>query len=522
MKSRCLVLLVAAALGGLLTKAIAQGSGLPEWTNRFDGPSNGRDFASALAVDLNGNVIATGVSTGSDGDYDYATIKYSSAGAPLWTNRYDGPDSFSDEPHAIAVDSSGNVVVTGQSFGGSSSWDFATIKYSAAGVPLWTNRFNSANSVDVAVAVATDASGNVFVTGYTFRGGGGNDFVTIKYSPAGAQLWIDYYNGPGNGTDGASAIALDTNGDVFVTGTSGGSGSLADFATIKYSNAGVPLWTNRFNGLGNGDDTATAITIDETGNVFVTGRQYGSGSDYDYATIKYSNAGVPLWTNRYNGPANSTDFANAIAVDTNGNVLVTGFAKFSGIYSDYATIKYSGAGVPLWTNRYNGPSNNTDQATAIAVNASGKVFVTGVSLSSVSGVYVYATVAYSGAGVPLWTNRNYGAGNNPSFANASLAADRNGSVAMAGYSLYAGSDYDYLTVKYFDGAPPLTIARTTTNTVAVSWPSPSTGFTLQQNTNGIATLNWSNVVTEPTDNGTTKTMIVNPPSGTRFFRLRSQ
>ncbi len=69
------------------------------------------------------------------------------------------------------------------------------------------------------------------------------------------------------------------------------------------------------------------------------------------------------------------------------------------------------------------------------------------------------------------------------------------------------------------GAPLLSIARTTTNTVAVFWPSPSTGFTLQQNTNSVSSVNWSNVVTTPSDDGTTRTVIVNPPTGSRFYRL---
>ena len=69
------------------------------------------------------------------------------------------------------------------------------------------------------------------------------------------------------------------------------------------------------------------------------------------------------------------------------------------------------------------------------------------------------------------------------------------------------------------GAPLLSIARTTTNTVAVSWPSPSTGFVLQQNTNSVSSVNWSNVVATPSDNGTTKTVVVNPPTGNRFYRL---
>jgi len=69
------------------------------------------------------------------------------------------------------------------------------------------------------------------------------------------------------------------------------------------------------------------------------------------------------------------------------------------------------------------------------------------------------------------------------------------------------------------GAPLLSIARTTTNTVAVFWPSPSTGFQLQQNTNSISSVNWSNAPGTIQDNGTTKMLIVNPPTGNRFYRL---
>lgn len=69
------------------------------------------------------------------------------------------------------------------------------------------------------------------------------------------------------------------------------------------------------------------------------------------------------------------------------------------------------------------------------------------------------------------------------------------------------------------GAPLLAIARTATNTVAVMWPSPSAGWTLQQNTNSVSSLNWSNVTSGILDDGTTKTLIANPPAGNRFYRL---
>ena len=71
----------------------------------------------------------------------------------------------------------------------------------------------------------------------------------------------------------------------------------------------------------------------------------------DYATIKYSSAGVPLWTNRYNGLGNSGDFAHAVAVDGSNNVIVTGVHADGTDYPECATIEYSSAGVPLWTNR---------------------------------------------------------------------------------------------------------------------------------------------------------------------------
>jgi hypothetical protein len=94
--------------------------------------------------------------------------------------------------------------------------------------------------------------------------------------------------------------------------------------------------------------------------------------------------------------------------------------------------------------------------------------------------------------------------------------------AMTGgnYSLVGGF-WSLLAVQT-PGAPSLTIARTTTNTVAVFWPSPSTGWNLQQNTNSVSSVNWSNVTATIQDDGTTKTLIVIPPTGNRFYRLNWQ
>ena len=378
-------------------------------------------------------------------------------GTPLWTNRYNGPGNGDDIAYAIAVDGNGNVIVTGSSYGLGTFDDYATIKYSSAGVPLWTNRHNGPeNFYDTAFAVAVDGNGNVFVTGPSFSIDG-DDYGTIKYSSAGVPLWMRRYGVPGFNTyDIPAAIAVDGSGNVIVTGSSQSIGGNGDYVTIKYSGAGVPLWTNRYNG--NYNAYCSAIAVDGGGNVFVT------GFDFDCVTIKYSNAGAPLWTNRY-GASQSQTYTKGIAVDGGGNVFVTGFSHSnSPVSSDYMTIKYSNAGVPLWTNRYNGPTNSEDGSSAVAVDRDGNVFVTG-------------------------------------------------------YSTGSGTGYDYVTIKYSSaGGPLLTIVRTKTNTVAVSWPSPAADFTLQQNTN-VAATNWTPVETTAVDDGTNKTVIVDPPEGNKFYRL---
>jgi hypothetical protein len=282
-----------------------------------------------------------------------------------------------------------------------------TVAWQPAGTTLWTNGYNGpGNNYDSANAMAVDGSGNVYVTGFATRTNGSADYATLAYSSAGMPLWTNWYNGSGNGDNLANAIAVDSSGNVYVTGFSYGTNGSYDYATVAYSSAGAPLWTNRYNGPGNNSDYANAVAVDGSGNVYVTGSSVGSGSGDDYATVAYSSAGVPLWTNRYNGPGNNSDSANAVAVDTNGNVYVTGFSVGSGSGNDYATVAYSSAGVQLWVSRYNGTGNYNDYANAVAVDASGNVYVTGYSYGS-RGLPDYATVAYTSTGVPLWTNSFY-------------------------------------------------------------------------------------------------------------------
>jgi hypothetical protein len=128
---------------------------------------------------------------------------------------------------------------------------------------------------------------------------------------------------------------------VYVTGFSYNSGTNYDYATVKYNSAGQEQWVDRYDGPANETDYGNAIAVDNSGNAYVTGTSIGTVGSYDYATIKYSPNGQRQWVARYNGPGSDSDEANAIVLDGSNNVYVTGFSSQSGFDFDFATIKYA-------------------------------------------------------------------------------------------------------------------------------------------------------------------------------------
>jgi len=360
------------------------------WVARYNGPGNLDDVARPIAVDRSGNVYITGYSVDPANGLDYLTIKYNSAGQQQWVARYDGPVHGLDMPEAIAVDLSGNVYVTGESVGGAGYFGFATIKYNSAGQRQWVARYTGERAGnDFAFAIAVDSAGNVYVTGESFSSPIDAVMVTVKYDSVGERQWVARNDRPGVGI----AIAIGGAGSVYVTG-SNGAGTKEDYVTIAYDSAGQQQWIARYDGPGQDVDIAEAIALDQLGNVFVTGLSTGSAGDYDYATIKYDSAGQQQWVARYNGPGNDWDSAIDIAVDQSGNVFVTGQSIGTALPDyDYATIKYDSAGHQQWVARYNGSGRGDDEATALALDGVGNVYVTGASTNPDDGSYDYVTIS---------------------------------------------------------------------------------------------------------------------------------
>jgi uncharacterized delta-60 repeat protein len=423
------------------------------WNRKFNGPSSDYDDATAIALDSQGNVFVTGVSTDSTTGTDFATVKYIPT-IEEWVARYNGPENGNDDTGDIAVDSAGNIYVTGYSLGTGTDLDYITVKYNSAGVEQWSSRYDGpANGQDRAYGIAVDSSGNVYVTGHSDGiGGTYADCATIKYNSAGVEQWVRRYNGPGSGFDGAYDIAVGSTGNVYVTGRSLGIGTSTDYFTIKYNSGGVEQWVARYNGLGNSSDTAYAIVLDSSENVYITGKCTGTDASDDYATVMYNSGGVEQWASEYSGPGNDEDIAHDIVVDMSGNVFVTGNSYGSGTLSDYATIKYNSSGVEQWVQRKNGEGNTSDMARAITLDASGNVYVTGrLSLD-------YGTIKYDTDGYEQWMVR-YNGPNDMSDTGEGMILDSSGNIYVTGYSRVTATDYDFATIKYDSGGNQQWVAR---------------------------------------------------------------
>jgi hypothetical protein len=344
-------------------------SGTKQWTQQLG--TFHEDYARGIATDSSGNVYVTGHTYGGlDGNtgagfYDLFVVKYDGGGIKQWTQQLG--TSSSEFVHGIATDTSGNIYVTGHTNGGldgntnAGSSDLFVVKYDSGGIKQWTQQLGTAYD-DYAQGIATDNSGNVYVTGYTWGGLGGNtnvgsdDLFVVKYDSEGIKQWTQQL-----GTsfpDLAYGIATDTSGNIYVTGaTWGGLGGNTnvgsdDLFVVKYDSEGIKQWTQQ---LGSSSyDHAQGIATDTSGNVYVTGATRGGlggntnvGSD-DLFVVKYDSEGIKQWVQQFG--SSSYDYAQGIATDTGGNVYVTG-STLGGLdgntnagSNDFFVVKYDGGG----------------------------------------------------------------------------------------------------------------------------------------------------------------------------------
>jgi hypothetical protein len=204
------------------------------------------DLATGLVLDSGTNVLITGKYRGESFVDQYGTFKINTSGSVVWTNSYPKPHVGVSGANAIAVDSLNNSYVTGFSSGVSSSNDIVTIKYDGNGNQIWLQRYNGpGNGNDAGNAIAVDNSGNVYVTGYETLTGGGTGIVTIKYSVLALQhhadgtVLLQAQGSPGESFDVQASADLQTWQDL-------GSSPADSNGLFQFNDTNAPPYNARF------------------------------------------------------------------------------------------------------------------------------------------------------------------------------------------------------------------------------------------------------------------------------------
>jgi hypothetical protein len=302
----------------------------------------------------------------------------------------------------LVIDGSGNVYVTGYETDATDMTNFVTIKYNADGTQAWAANFDGGVGDDKAVGVALALDGSIYVTGSrTQEGGTFQDYATVKYDAGGGQAWVDIYDRD-TVNDIPAAIAVDSAGNVFVTGRSAlgpGMGGPYSYVTLKYNSSGTRLWTKIYSGTNRGAiPTAMALTPN---GLYITGNVWRTTNN-DIGTVAYNPAnGNELWVALYNGTANNFDEASGILVDANGKIHIVGYSQDTLGRADYCRLRYSSNGTPELVCLYNSDFNNADEAKAIAVDNEFKVVVTGRSYGGLPLMtYDLVTVKWDSSAAP--------------------------------------------------------------------------------------------------------------------------
>jgi uncharacterized delta-60 repeat protein len=424
----------------------------------YNGPGNGSDNGLAIVVDpVRKTVSVTGTSLGTDSGFDIVTITYDSNGAQRWVQRYSGPAGGGrDRGTSLGLDAEGSVYVTGWSQGtpATGDVDYVTLKYDVGGNQVWVARYNGpAGSNDQAAPPVLAGSGSAYFGNYLQH----NQGIIVTAEVLNPAPEVQHLIG--------RVDALDV-GRGLRTSLLAKLNACLDSLLAKNADARqnahhvLGAFVNQLQAAVVESQIASHIAAEltsvanqiikgilgiETSVVYVTGQSTNAAGNVDFATIKYNAAdGSPMWSLpgqpgtttekpgnppgialRYNGPADSTDRAWAMAIDLDGRIYVTGPSmKDTASSVDYFTIKYfvnTYQPVALAEGRYNGPGNGVDQACGFATwrdpasgrhyifrdPATGKdyVGVTGNSIGSGTPAQEYTAVMYDGALVVRWVQR---------------------------------------------------------------------------------------------------------------------
>ena len=449
---------------GLITLASAQVD--TAWTRRWTSAGPAGDYVYGLAVDNDGNVCVSGCNDFLGPNPDLLIIKYQPNGDTAWIRN--PARTGSQQLRSVVVGASGNIYSTGYTMENGNG-DYITIKYRPNGDQAWVVvRPHAGTGYDFARKLVLDAHENVYITGYAETPSPKKDvYVTVKYDSSGTQLWARQDSLTGAYSIGyPTDLAIDNSGNPFIVSKvkTRALGQGDDYMVIKYNTAtGDTFWARTYNGVGDTTDEARAVAFDDLNNVYVTGMSASTSTgnfDYNIVTIKYNSDGVQQWVRSYTNPdTTATDAGYWIAVDGSGYVYVYGTSYTPGGDNvDLVLIKYDASGNEKWVSRYNGPAGthvdgiiDKDGQNGMAIDPSGNIYIAGLT-RQIDGPGTQSTendfiiIRFNHFGDTVWTARyNYA----DSFETTrSMTIDNDGNVYVTGQSVSPATYYDVATIKY--------------------------------------------------------------------------
>jgi hypothetical protein len=375
-----------------------------EWMAQIG--TSGRDYSYSVAVDASGNAYISGRTTGNlggpnAGESDAFLSKFDSGGNEVWATQL-GTSSH-DESDSIAVDASGNVYITGMTFGDLGGprigeRDAFLSKFDSGGNELWTTQIGT-SEWEQGWSVAVDASSNAYITGWT-KGdlGGPNarsaDAFLGKFDTDGNEVWMTQI-----GTilwDAGHSVAVDASGNAYISGATGynlggvnSNPGKSDAFLSKFDSDGNGIWTTQI-GTSPYDDSY-GVAVDASGNSYITGYTEGDLAEpnagiWDVFVSKFDSDGSEVWTTQIG--TSEWDSGRSISVDIFGNAYITGFTRgdIGGPNAgdiDAFLIKFDSGGNELWSTQLG--TSTYDTSSGIAMDTSGNVYISGTTDGDLGG-----------------------------------------------------------------------------------------------------------------------------------------
>jgi len=301
--------------------------GALQW-QRLLGGSSDREFGHSVAVDSSNNIYAFGY-TGSEGagNYDQLLAKYNSSGTLQWQRILGGSDQ--ELARGVAIDSSDNIYVVGRTRSyGDASDHLLIVKYNSSGTIQWQKVLGDTGiDAEEANAIAIDSSDNIYALGRASSEGAGiYDVLLVKYNTSGVVQWQRILGK--TGFDYGESVAVDSSGDIYALGYTdfGGAGD-NDFLLAKYNSSGTLQWQKLLGGTD--DDRGRGVAVDSSGDIYVTGETKSDGEgNRDILVAKYNSSGAVQWQRTLGGSSDERGYA--VTVGASGALYVAGVTSSTG------------------------------------------------------------------------------------------------------------------------------------------------------------------------------------------------